>query len=390
MERSLNPSVFENKPSSSLENAPLQPKARVLIIDDEFMIGRGISEMLSYHQFQCEYIQDGREAIAYLADHPEIDIVLLDINLGQELSGIGLLPLIKEKNKYAQVFMVTSEDKLEVGVDCMRRGACDYMTKPFDEQAFLARVPGALDRKKVLQLNDLYLGILFHDLKNPLQGIMAGMELLRMSLPEAGQTDLMKCALSQADISINQILMMINNIVGVSKFENNSLTARHEMFVLQRDVSTALAPFTVPGIEEEQIKLTVAYPGDSDIVIETDRDLFCRVLTNIVSNAVRYSTDGVPVKVVFEKETGDFLHVAVTNTGSYIEDSARESIFNKFSSVELPASHSAFKNFGLGLTFSKMAVDAMDGRIWIECDKSVPSTTFHFTVKNHSGKGVSG
>jgi len=114
------------------------------------------------------------------------------------------------------------------------------------------------------------------------------------------------------------------------------------------------------------------------------------VLTNIVGNAVRYSSNGFPVKVEFVQKDITHLHTMVTNTGSYIEDSARESIFNKFSSVELPASHSAFKNFGLGLTFSKMAIDAMEGTIWIECDRELPSTTFHFIVRNYINQACSG
>jgi two-component system, sensor histidine kinase and response regulator len=376
--------LYRPEVENATESGPsTPPKARILIVDDEYMVGRSICELLEFLGYQCEYLQNGNESISYLSNHPEVDIVLLDINLGMELSGIDLLPILRGKNKYAQFIMFTSEDKLEVGVECMRKGAYDYMTKPFDEMAFQAKVPGAIERKKVLQLNDLYLGILFHDIKNPLQGIMAGIELLRMSLPDANHSDLQKTAFSQTDISINQILMMINNIVSVSKFENNALSTRRELFILQREVTSVLAPFNAPSLDDSNKKLAVSYPIENDIIVETDKDLFTRVLTNIVSNALRYSADGVPVCISFVLENDDLIHTIVTNTGSFIEESALESIFNKFSSVELPSSHSAFKNFGLGLTFSKMAVDAMQGKIWIESDKEIPSTTFHFTVKNH-------
>jgi two-component system, sensor histidine kinase and response regulator len=386
MTTTLDRPIMENNPSTAQQHPP---KARVLIVDDEYMVGKSIQELLDFLGFQCEFIQNGKEAIQYLADHLETDIVLLDINLGMEISGIELLPILKQKNKYAQFIMFTSEDKLEVGVECMRKGAYDYMTKPFDEQAFQNKVPGALERKKVLQLNDLYLGILFHDLKNPLQGIMGGLELLRMSLPETGNNDLMKNAFNQTDTSIKQILLMINNIVSISKFENNAFSARREKFILQREVASALAPFNTPSLDDGDQKLTIGFPSENDILLETDKDLFVRVLTNIVSNAVRYSSNGFPVKVEFVQKDITHLHTMVTNTGSYIEDSARESIFNKFSSVELPASHSAFKNFGLGLTFSKMAIDAMEGTIWIECDRELPSTTFHFIVRNYINQACS-
>ena len=365
------------------KESPAQ-KPRVLIIDDEYMICKSISELLAFLEFRTDFVQDGLKAQEFLAQNSDVDLILLDINLGPEISGIELLPILKEKNKYAQVIMFTSEDKLEVGVECMRRGAYDYMTKPFDEKVFLAKVPGAIERKKMLQLNDLYLGILFHDLKNPLQGIMAGVELLRMSLSQTTLSDLQKSAFTQSDVAINQILMMINNIVAVSKFENGTMSARRELFVLQKEVESSLAIFSAAAGISDSPPLSIRFFSDRDILLVTDKDLFTRVLMNIVSNAFRYAAEDAPIKVEFSEEDTDHIRVSVTNTGSYIDEAAREAIFNKFSSVQLAPSQSGFQNYGLGLTFSMMAVEAMEGRIWITCNQALPSTTFHFTVRNFS------
>jgi two-component system sensor histidine kinase/response regulator len=357
-------------------------KGRILVVDDEFMICQSITELLKYLGYQADYVHNSNKALDFLARNPETDIILLDINLGTDLSGIEFLPVIREKNKYAQVIMFTSEDKLAVGVECMRRGAYDYMTKPFDEHTFLNKVPGALERKKILQLNDLYLGILFHDIKNPLQGIMAAVELLRMTVEPNLLTEMQKNAFGRADIAINQILMMINNIVSVSKFENGALCARGQVFILQKEVEEALTLFQTSAALADHAPLSVKYFTDEDILVTTDKDLFRRVLVNIVSNGVRYAAENSIVKIAFFEEEHDVLETRITNSGSYIEESARDSIFNKFSSVQLKAAQSGFQNYGLGLTFSKMAVEAMGGRIWITSEKEGPSTTFHFTVKN--------
>lgn len=356
-------------------------KARILIVDDECLIARSIADLLDYYRFTTNIVHNGSAAMDFLDKNPDTDIILLDINLGFDFSGIELIPIIKEKNNYVQIIMFTSENKLETGVECMRLGAYDYMTKPFDEQAFLSKVPGALERKKIAQLNDLYLGIIVHDLKNPLQGFMSAIELLRMSLPDI-MTELQKKSFLQADIATSQILMMINNIVSVSRFENGTLSARRELFILQKEVETALvhflAPVKVPGCRD----LALNYSTNKDILIAADKDLFCRVLANIVSNAMRFADEGSTVLVSFTEEDGGVLHTKVTNTGSFIEERARKSIFDKFSSVYLTPDQSGFKNYGLGLTFSKMAVKTMDGNIWITCDPKTTSTTFHFTVKN--------
>jgi K+-sensing histidine kinase KdpD len=357
-------------------------RSRVLIIDDEYLIAKGISELLQYLGFNAEFEQNPLRVENYLTKNPDLDIILLDINLGHVMNGIELLSLIKKKNSYVQVIMFTSEDKLEIGLECMRRGAYDYMTKPFDEKIFIAKATGAVERKKNLQLNDLYLGILFHDLKNPLQRITGGIELLRMSLPQDSLSDLQKIGFSQAERASDQIVMMINNIVSVSKFENGAVVARNEPFILQKMVEETLALFLDPVSADADIAVSIVYRCRSDLTITADKDMFGRVLVNIVSNALRFAADNSTVSVEFSEKDDGCVAVSVSNTGSFIEESAREAIFNKFSSVQIAASRSGFKNFGLGLTFAKMAVEAMNGRIWIACDESVPSTTFHYTVKN--------
>jgi signal transduction histidine kinase len=82
---------------------------------------------------------------------------------------------------------------------------------------------------------------------------------------------------------------------------------------------------------------------------------------------------------------GGMLQTNVTNTGSYIEEDLRATLFDKFMSSQSMNRTVRGQNFGLGLTYSKMAVEALGGRIWVDGDESVPQTTFHFTVKNHEG-----
>ncbi|MCX7725916.1 MAG: ATP-binding protein, partial [Chitinispirillaceae bacterium] len=67
---------------------------------------------------------------------------------------------------------------------------------------------------------------------------------------------------------------------------------------------------------------------------------------------------------------------------SYIEESQRESIFNKFFGIQKTIGSLKGQNFGLGLTFSKMAVEALGGSIWIESNKEPMETYFKFKIKD--------
>jgi two-component system sensor histidine kinase/response regulator len=365
--------------------SPEKNKTRVLIIDDEYQICASIAGVLDYLGFSVDSVHNPAAAGAFLDKNHDVDIALLDINLGLGVSGIDFLPVVREKSKYTQVIMFTSEDKLEVGVECMRRGAYDYMTKPFDEKSFLNKAAGALERKKRLQLNDLYLGILFHDLKSPLQTLVSGADLLRISLTTTGDPATYATSFHAMDRATDQILMMINNVVSVSKFENGGVQFQRQPFILQKEAEKILGLFNPSPTRPNTLPYSLRFFIDKDFTLITDKELFCHVLVNIVSNALRFAAGKSPVRVEFFKEDNGDIRASVTNTGSFIEESARDVLFNKFSSVEHPAGNGGFRNYGLGLTFSKMAVEAMGGRIWITGDKSVPSTTFHFTVKNFSG-----
>src|SRR5665647_1099170 len=104
----------------------------VLLIDDELSICTGVCGLLEMEGYKVEYVMSAQEGLTYLENNPVPDIVLLDVNLGPGINGVDALRLIKEKNKYLQVIMFTSQDSLDIGLECMKRGALDFLTKPFN------------------------------------------------------------------------------------------------------------------------------------------------------------------------------------------------------------------------------------------------------------------
>jgi len=349
----------------------------VLVVDDEYSIRSSIAEMIEMFGFFSENAANGQEALEYLQKNPQTDIVLLDIDLGVGLSGIDLLPIIREKYKYVQVMMFTSQNSLEMGVECLKRGAVDYLTKPFREKEFLKKAPIALERKKLAQLNDLYLGILVHDLNNPVQYILGALELLKATA-WSNFSDTEKDVFKTAEKGLGQIRTMVNNILTISKIENGLISLSAETFSLSKEMGEILKLFD-DDVSTTGRKLSAYYPQND--LVTADKELFSRVFLNIIANAVRYTPRDGEISVFVENPDRE-IKVSVTNTGSFIEESMREMIFEKFAGVHLAQKSTGVQNFGLGLTFSKMAIQAMDGKIWVDGDGSVPQTTFHFTIKN--------
>ncbi|MCX7727638.1 MAG: response regulator, partial [Chitinispirillaceae bacterium] len=100
-----------------------EKRVHVLIIDDELSICTGIQGILESEGFYAEYSLSPKEGLEYIEEHPDLDIVLLDVNLRSDLNGMDLIPLIKEKNKYIQVIMFTSHTRLDIGLECLKKGA---------------------------------------------------------------------------------------------------------------------------------------------------------------------------------------------------------------------------------------------------------------------------
>jgi K+-sensing histidine kinase KdpD len=356
-------------------------KGTILLIDDEYAICVGVCGLLELSGFKADYVLTAGEGIEFLEKHPETDVVLLDINLGPGPSGIEVLPVLRERFKYTQVMMFTSHDTLSTGLECMKKGACDYLTKPFVEQDFLKKVPAVLAKKQLAKLNDLYLGILVHDLKNPLQCIIGAWDIAKMKLGET-LDESEKMFLAAGDLGIAQIRSMIENILTVSKFESGVFALSKERFVVNHEAEATLAPLRQQIVSSER-SFSMTVEGDAPCYLVSDRELFTRVLFNIVSNALRFTPVQGEIAVVFSDKNDGFLHTAISNTGSYIDESIRHTIFDKFSSMHKLGQTGGVRNFGLGLTFSKMAVNIMGGTIKVESEKEKPRTTFIYTVKNH-------
>ncbi|MDO5575641.1 MAG: response regulator [Fibrobacter sp.] len=344
----------------------------VLIIDDEISICVGVCNLLELNDFKTAYALSGWNGLEYLEKNPDVDIVLLDVNLGPGFNGLDVLKEIKLKQKYVQVIMFTSHDTLEIGLECMKKGALDFLSKPFNEKAFLKLTNLALERKHLEQIQDLYLEIVVHDLKNPLQIVSGSFEMLKYSI-EQNKPDLQTRMFETGKIGIRQIETMINNILTISRFEKKTLIAENQQFSIREQVESSLQLF-----QSVKVEIDPAIPE----TIYADKDLFNRILTNLTSNALRFVSSGDFVRVAI-KSQGEFVQVSVTNNGSFIPEDCKTEIFDKFISIRKNNNMIHGQNFGLGLTFSKMAVEAMGGKIWVESEENPPCTTFIFSIKNN-------
>ena len=125
--------------------------ARILVVDDEEIVIRSCLRILGDGDYQVEAVQDGREALRKIEEHP-YDVMILDIMM-PNIGGLEVLRRIKETHPDVDVVMVTGLSQIDTAVQAMKLGAFDYISKPFEPDEIKLVVQRALERRQLLQEN---------------------------------------------------------------------------------------------------------------------------------------------------------------------------------------------------------------------------------------------
>jgi DNA-binding NtrC family response regulator len=106
----------------------MKPK-KVLVVDDSKLLHRMFEMML--RGFPLVHAYDGREALDRLAEHKDVELILLDINMPR-MNGVEVLKDVKKIDESIAVIMVTANEQVSLAADALKSGAFGYVPKPFD------------------------------------------------------------------------------------------------------------------------------------------------------------------------------------------------------------------------------------------------------------------
>ncbi|MGC8548313.1 MAG: HD domain-containing phosphohydrolase [Acidobacteriaceae bacterium] len=148
--------------------------SRILVVDQEPYTRAVIATMLEKSNYLPVLATDGNEAMAHLEQDAPYDVVLSDI-MTYGVDGIGLLDRLREIHPDTPMVMVTAMQDVGVAIAAMRRGAYDYLLKPFAREQLLATIERALDYRRLVQQNSMYR-------QNLEQLVSARTEMLRQAI----------------------------------------------------------------------------------------------------------------------------------------------------------------------------------------------------------------
>ena len=134
---------------------------RVLVVEDDLMIGESLSDALQDEAYTVDWVKDGRQAILTIRVQP-YDIILLDLGL-PEVDGMGVLAAIRDAKIKTPVLILTARDQLKDRIAGLDSGADDYVVKPFELAEVFARMRVLIRRSQGKSDNQIAVGNLLLD-----------------------------------------------------------------------------------------------------------------------------------------------------------------------------------------------------------------------------------
>jgi len=218
--------------------------------------------------------------------------------------------------------------------------------------------------KDLSEFREDMMNMIIHDLKNPLNAII-NLAIVKES----------KVKNEMIQHSGKQMLNMVLNILDVYKFENAQLKLSTTSVIFSGVIENAYKEVRFLA-RKKNIRFLQKFQYDYETKL--DGGIIERVFINLFSNAIKYSPLNSKIEVIVNRVDDEFFKVEVRDQGIGIKEAYHEKIFEKFSQVNISKDESV-RSSGLGLTFSKMAIESHGGKIGVN---SVPGNgaTFWFTL----------
>ena len=334
--------------------------------------------------FRIETVETGEAALERISEAPP-DLLLLDHKL-PGISGLDVLDKINGHYPEMLSIMVTAYASIDTAVTATKRGAYDFLAKPFTPMELRSTIKKAANRvvlakqarrlaEEKRQVRFQFIRVLGHELKAPLNAVEGYLQILtgRTLGPELATYDEL---LNRSVVRIEGMRKLISDLLDMTRIESGQ-KSRDLTELDLRQLATEAIELAGPAAAETGV--TIELHAEMPIVMRADRGEIEMILNNLVSNAVKYNRPQGRVDVTLSRE-GSAVTIAVADTGIGMtaEDAAK--LFGEFVRIKNDKTRNILGS-GLGLSIVKKLAELYDGTATVTSQPDVGST-FTVTLKD--------
>jgi two-component system sensor histidine kinase VicK len=221
-----------------------------------------------------------------------------------------------------------------------------------------------------MRKND-FIGMVSHELKTPLTSLTAIVQVMNAKLKNSDDP-FMANAMGKANIQVKKMSNMINGFLNISRLESGKLFIEKHIFEID-----ALILEVIDEVQMTAFMHSISLASCPPIKVNADRDKIGSVISNLLTNAIKYSPKAQQILVNCEK-IDNTVQISIKDEGMGIDADDLDKLFDRYYRVE--SKHTShISGFGIGLYLSAEIIKRHGGKIWAESKLDVGST-FYFTL----------
>lgn len=350
---------------------------QVLLVDDEADFRAVLKRRLQKRGFSVLEADSGRGCRSVFEERPAdapVDVVVLDVKM-PETSGIEVLEWIKASHPGTEVILLTGHASAADGVEGIKKGAFDYLTKPVELDhlvrkinqavsnrealAFKAKIDRQMaDTERLASLGTLSAGIA-HEIDNPLATIREASAYMRLLLEKAAPEEMprkkdFENAVAKIETGVARARRITHQLLGFVKQQPSLMVPTDLRELVAETVGLAQKEAWKQGIR------IVQETGEADGTIQSDPHAIRQVLVNLLTNAIHAAGEGGLVTVSLAP-AGPAVVLSVKDTGGGIPEEYLKKIFLPFFTTKPPD-----RGTGLGLYVTAGIIKRLHGSIEID------------------------
>lgn len=327
-----------------------------------------------------EQAESGEEALQRIAcDMP--DILLLDHKL-PGISGLEVLDQVAKMHSDMLTIMITAYASIETAVIATKRGAYDFLAKPFtpDElksvirkaviRVLLAKQARKLAEEKK-QVRFQFVRVLGHELKSPLSAIDGYLQIMECHSAGSSIGDYDRVVL-RCRARVEQMRKLVADLLDLTRIESG--LKRRELVPVDL-ADAARSAIETNSSEASKRRITVELHAENAGMMNADAGELEIIFNNLLSNAVKYNKDGGRVDVAVSRQGGQVM-IRVSDTGIGLSPKDAAKLFVEFVRIHNSQTRTILGS-GLGLSIVRKLATLYGGQATVESEPGVGST---FTV----------